>query len=183
MKRSSKTKKRLKGSIVAVIVLAICLCITTYAIVWASVSVNENVFQTGKVQINLNGGEPVINEQDFLFEPGMTVQKEFFIENKSTCDVYYKLYFTNAEGGLADVLEITIHQKDGNELYHGTAASLSSDKAAVDNDALGINERRNLTILFHYPENADNSGQARTLTFNLCADAVQTKNNPQMLFD
>ena len=34
MKRSSKTKKRLKGSIVAVIVLAICLCITTYAIVY-----------------------------------------------------------------------------------------------------------------------------------------------------
>ena len=87
MKRSSKTKKRLKGSIVAVIVLAICLCITTYAIVWASVSVNENVFQTGKVQNNLNGGEPVIKEREFLFEPGMTVQKEFFIENKSTCDV------------------------------------------------------------------------------------------------
>ena len=148
MKHSSKTKNRLKGSIVAVIVLAICLCITTYAIVWASVSVNENVFQTGKVQINLNGGEPVIKEQDFLFEPGMTVQKNFFIKNESTCEVYYKLYFTNAEGGLADVLEITI-QKDGNELYHGTAASLSSDKAAVDNDALGINERRNLTILFH----------------------------------
>ena len=33
MKHSSKTKNRLKGSIVAVIVLAICLCITTYAIV------------------------------------------------------------------------------------------------------------------------------------------------------
>ena len=112
----------------------------------------------------------------------LNVLKNFFIKNESTCEVYYKLYFTNAEGGLADVLEITI-QKDGNELYHGTAASLSSDKAAVDNDALGINERRNLTILFHYPENADNSGQACTLTFNLCADAVQTKNNPQMLFD
>ena len=91
MKRSSKTKKRLKGSIVAVIVLAISLCITTYAIVWASVSVNENVFQTGKVQINLNDGKPVIEEREFLFEPGMTVQKNFFIENESTCEVYYKL--------------------------------------------------------------------------------------------
>ena len=125
----------------------------------------------------------MIEEREFLFEPGMTVQKEFFIENKSTCDVYYKLYFTNAEGGLADVLEITIHQKDGNELYHGTAASLSSDKAAVDNDALGINERRNLTILFHYPEGADNSGQGHELTFDLSATAVQTKNNEDKEFE
>ena len=182
MKRSSKTKKRLKGSIVAVIVLAICLCITTYAIVWASVSVNENVFQTGKVQINLNGGEPVIKEQDFLFEPGMTVQKEFFIENKSTCDVYYKLYFTNAEGGLADILEITIADGD-KTLYRGTAAELNHTAVSAAVNSLGLNERRDLMISFHYPENADNSGQARTLTFNLCADAVQTKNNPQMLFD
>ena len=182
MKRSSKTKKRLKGSIVAVIVLAICLCITTYAIVWASVSVNENVFQTGKVQINLNGGEPVIKEQDFLFEPGMTVQKEFFIENKSTCEVYYKLYFTNAEGGLADILEITIADGD-KTLYRGTAAELNRTAVSAAVNSLGLNERRDLMISFHYPENADNSGQARTLTFNLCADAVQTKNNPQMLFD
>ena len=182
MKRSSKTKKRLKGSIVAVIVLAICLCITTYAIVWASVSVNENVFQTGKVQINLNGGEPVIKEREFLFEPGMTVQKEFFIENKSTCDVYYKLYFTNAEGGLADVLEITIADGD-KTLYRGTAAELNHTAVSAAVNSLGLNERRDLMISFHYPENADNSGQACTLTFNLCADAVQTKNNPQMLFD
>lgn len=182
MKRSSKTKKRLKGSIVAVIVLAISLCITTYAIVWASVSVNENVFQTGKVQINLNGGEPVIKEREFLFEPGMTVQKEFFIENKSTCDVYYKLYFTNAEGGLADILEITIADGD-KTLYRGTAAELNRTAVSAAVNSLGLNERRDLMISFHYPENADNSGQARTLTFNLCADAVQTKNNPQMLFD
>ena len=182
MKHSSKTKNRLKGSIVAVIVLAICLCITTYAIVWASVSVNENVFQTGKVQINLNGGEPVIKEREFLFEPGMTVQKEFFIENKSTCDVYYKLYFTNAEGGLADILEITIADGD-KTLYRGTAAELNRTAVSAAVNSLGLNERRDLMISFHYPENADNSGQARTLTFNLCADAVQTKNNPQKLFD
>ena len=182
MKHSSKTKNRLKGSIVAVIVLAICLCITTYAIVWASVSVNENVFQTGKVQINLNDGKPVIEEREFLFEPGMTVQKNFFIENESTCEVYYKLYFTNAEGGLADILEITIADGD-KTLYRGTAAELNRTAVSAAVNSLGLNERRDLMISFHYPENADNSGQARTLTFNLCADAVQTKNNPQMLFD
>ena len=182
MKRSSKTKKRLKGSIVAVIVLAICLCITTYAIVWASVSVNENVFQTGKVQINLNGGEPVIEEREFLFEPGMTVKKGFFIKNESTCEVYYKLYFDKVTGGLANVLEITI-QKGDKILYRGTAASLNLTKVAAADDVLGVGERRELTILFHYPEGADNSGQGHELTFDLCAKAVQTRNNEDKEFE
>ena len=182
MKRSSKTKKRLKGSIVAVIVLAICLCITTYAIVWASVSVNENVFQTGKVQINLNDGKPVIEEHEFLFEPGMTVKKGFFIKNESTCKVYYKLYFDKVTGGLANVLEITIQEGD-KILYRGKAASLSNANVAAADDVLGVGERRELTILFHYPEGADNSGQGHELTFELSAKAVQTRNNDKKEFE
>ena len=36
---------------------------------------------------------------------------------------------------------------------------------------------------FHFPEATGNSAQAKDLTFTLCADATQTKNNPQRLFD
>ena len=162
--------------------LAICLCITTYAIVWASVSVNENVFQTGKVQINLNDGKPVIEEHEFLFEPGMTVTKDFFIENQSTWDVYYKIYFDEVTGGLAKVLQITI--MDGEKiLYEGTADDLSKVNVKAADDTLRINEKRILTISFHYPEEAGNSTQNMSLTFKLCAEAVQTKNNPDKLFD
>ena len=50
-------------------------------------------------------------------------------------------------------------------------------------DILKLNERRELTITFHYPEEGGNSGQAQYLSFDLKADAVQTKNNPQRLFD
>ena len=125
MNDNSKTAKKLTGSIIAVIVLAICLCITTFALVWATVSVDNNLFHTGKVKINLNDGKPVIEEHEFLFEPGMTVKKDFFIENQSTWVVYYKLYFDNVAGGLADVLQITV--KDGEKtLYKGTAAELKS---------------------------------------------------------
>ena len=106
--KGSKTAKKLTGSIIAVVVLAICLVITTFALVWATVSVDNNLFRTGSVKINLNDGKPVIEEHEFLFEPGMTVKKDFFIENESTCDVFYKLYFENVQGGLADVLEITV---------------------------------------------------------------------------
>ena len=107
----TKTAKRLTGGIIAIIVLAVCLCITTFALVYASVSVENNLFHTGGVKINLNDGKPVIREHEFLFEPGMTVVKDFFIENDSTWEVYYRLYLDNVSGGLSRVLTVTI--KDG----------------------------------------------------------------------
>ena len=180
--KQNKTAKKLTGAILLAVFLAICLCITTYALVMAHVSVKENRFQTGVVNINLNDGKPVIEEHEFLFEPGMTVKKDFFIQNESTCEVYYKLYFDKVTGGLANVLEITI-QKGDKILYHGTAASLSNANVAAADDVLGVGERRNLTILFHYPEGADNSGQGHELTFDLCAKAVQTRNNEDKEFE
>ena len=180
--KQNKTAKKLTGAILLAVFLAICLCITTYALVMAHVSVKENRFQTGSVDINLNDGKPVIEEHEFLFEPGMTVKKGFFIQNESTCEVYYKLYFDKVTGGLANVLEITI-QKGDKILYRGTAASLNLTKVAAADDVLGVGERRELTILFHYPEGADNSGQNQTLTFELSAKAVQTRNNDYKEFD
>lgn len=182
MNDNSKTVKKLTGSIIAVIMLSLCLCITTFALVWAMVSVDNNLFHTGRVKINLNDGKPVIEEHEFLFEPGMTVKKDFFIENKSTWDVYYKLYLDHVSGGLADVLEITI--KDGEKtLYHDTAAHLGRRAVGAADDFLRVNERRKLTVYFHFPEGAGNNVQNLTLTFDLCADAVQTKNNPNKLFE
>lgn len=180
--KQNKTAKKLTRAILLAVFLAICLCITTYALVMAHVSVKENRFQTGVVNINLNDGKPVIEEHEFLFEPGMTVIKDFFIQNESTCEVYYKLYFDKVTGGLANVLEITI-QKGDKILYRGTAASLNLTKVAAADDVLGVGERRNLTILFHYPEGADNSGQGHELTFDLCAKAVQTRNNEDKEFE
>lgn len=101
MTGEKSAKRRLTGGIVAVAVLALCLCITTLALVYSMVSVEGNLFQTGRIEINLNDGNPVIEEDEFLFEPGATVEKNFFIENTGTWDVYYKVYMENLEGGLA----------------------------------------------------------------------------------
>lgn len=181
MQNKSKTEQKLTGGIIAIVILAICLCITTFALAWATVSIDNNLFHTGTVKINLNDGKPVMEEHEFLFEPGMTVKKDFFIENQSTWDVYYKLYFDNVGGGLADVLQITV--KDGDRtLYQGTAAELNRTEVTVADDALKIKERRELTVYFYFPEEAGNSTQNLTMTFDLCADAVQTKNNPNKLF-
>jgi len=178
----TKTAKKLTGGIVAIIVLAVCLVITTFALVYASVSVENNLFRTGEVKINLNDGEPVIREHEFLFEPGMTVKKDFFIENGSTWDVYYRLYFDNVSGGLADVLEITV--KDGDKvLYSGTANELTKKNVVAADDTLKIGQKRNLTVYFHFPEEKGNETQNLDLTFTMCAEATQTKNNPNKLFD
>lgn len=181
MENRSSSGRRLAIEIVIVIVLLICFSITSIALIYAAVSVDNHLFHTGEVKINLNDGEPVIREHEFLFEPGMTVEKEFFIQNQSTWDVYYRLYFDKIEGGLADYLEITI--LDGDKvLYKKLASDMKRDYTAAADDILRLNERRNLTIRFYFPENVGNSAQDLRLSFELCADAVQTKNNPNKLF-
>ena len=176
------TSKKLTASVVAVFILAICLCITTFALVWATVSVDNHLFHTGFVKINLNDGKPVIEEHEFLFEPGMTVKKDFFIENQSTWDVYYKVYFDDIEGGLADVLDVSIRHGDI-ALFEGKANELIRENVGAASDVLKLNERRELTVYFHFPEETGNSVQNRMLMFSMKADAVQTKNNPNKLFD
>ncbi len=178
----NKTAKRLTGGIIAIVALAVCLCITTLALVYASVSVENNLFHTGKVKINLNDGKPVIREHEFIFEPGMTVKKDFFIENDSSWDVYYRIYLENVSGGLKDVLEITV--KDGDRaLYSGTASELTQQNVTAADDTLKIGQKRNLTVYFHFPEDKGNETQNRDLTFTMCAEATQTKNNPNRQFD
>lgn len=182
MNNNKKTVKKLIDGIIVVVLLSICLCATTFALVWSAVSVDNNLFHTGTIKINLNNGEPIIKEYEFLFEPGMTVKKDFFVENQSTWDVYYRLYFDHVGGGLAEVLQITI--KDGEKtIYQGTAAELNRKDVGAADDILRINERRELSIYFYFPDDSGNNTQNLSLSFDLCADAVQTKNNPDKLFD
>ena len=179
---NSNISKKLNASIAAVVLLAIGLCITTFALIWATVSVNNNLFHTGTVKINLNDGEPIIQEHEFLFEPGMTIRKDFFIENQSTWDVYYKLYLEGIDGSLADVLDIRICHGDI-VLYEGKVSELSRKDVGDAEDVLKLNERRELTAYLHFPEEAGNSTQNQYLTFTIKADAVQTKNNRDKQFD
>ncbi len=177
-----ETSKKLTVSVIILIILSVALCITTFALVWATVSVDNNMFHTGIVKINLNDGKPIIEEHELLFEPGITVKKDFFIENQSTDDVYYKLYFGDIDGLLADVLEITI--MDGDRiLYSGLIKELTKRNVGVVDEALKVNEKKNLTVCFHFPEDVGNSAQNLYLSFSMNADAVQTKNNPNRVFD
>lgn len=180
--KSRHTCRRITLSALAVVVLTICLCITTYALVTVTVNVDNNYFKMGNVEINLNDGQAIINENDFRFEPGMTVTKSFFVKNESTDSVWYKIYFENVKGDLADVLQITIKQGE-KIIAQGTANQLNRNAVSAKDDKLALNEKRDLTISFYYPQDAGNTTQSKNLEFSLCAEAVQTRNNDDKAFE
>ena len=182
MSRRSETGQRVTAGFLVIVLLSCCLCLTTYALYHATVQIDNNYFKTGIVSIDLNGGEPVIEEHEYLFEPGMTVEKPFYIQNKSTCAVYYKIYLSDIEGGLADVLQITVLDGD-RELFSAAAREMTRTNVGAADDLLRIGERRDLTIRFYFPKNSTNAAQDQSLRFSLCADAVQEKNNPNREFD
>ncbi len=180
---SNRTIRRLMIALTAVVILAICLCVTTFALLYYSVVVDENVFSTGTVKINLNDEKPIIKADEFLFEPGMTVRKRFFIENESSDDVYYKIYFENVDGDLADALDVTISYEDDSEvLYHGKARNLKLENSDVESEILHYGETRWLYATFHFPEDCGNSFQNAFLQFDMSATATQVRNNPQREF-
>ncbi len=179
---NNSSAKKLTLSIILAILLVVCLTVTTFAIVYSMVSVESNLFTTGTVKINLNDGKTVIDQGEHMMEPGMTIKEDFFVENKSTCDVYYKLYFQNVSGGLADVLIIKIC--DGDEVIaEGTPSELTRDNTVAAEAPLAIGEKKTLQIYFYFPENAVNDAQNQELQFDFAVDAVQVKNNPDRAFD
>ncbi len=181
--KRTNTERRLTTSIVIIVLLSLCLGITTFALTYSMVTVEDNLFQMGTVKINLNDDKPIISEDEYRFEPGMTVVKDFFVENNSSDAVYYKLYFQNVNGGLADVLEVTITDADGKVLFAGTPKQLNRANVKAADDILGVGERRDLKISFHMPKDTGNSAQDLYLTFDIAAEAVQTRNNPNKEFN
>ncbi len=174
--------KKLSISLFSLVALCLCLCLSSFALSYAIFEVRDNTFQTGNISIDLNGGRPIIQASDFLFEPGMTVEKPLYIQNNSSWAVYYKLYFAEVSGVLGDILEVTVIDEDGTEVLNGKLSSLTEGNVAVLENELEVGQRRNLTVRFHYPEEEGNRGQGTGLTFELAAVAVQTKNNPNKEF-
>ncbi len=173
--------RRIRINIATIIVLAICLCITTFALV-ASTVVKDNIFETGKIDIELTGEDGTDNnkiiEGGYLFEPGMTVVKPAYVTNKGTWAVYCKLYFKEIKGDLADILDVTIKDKNADKvLYTGKLSGFNKGKNVVDTSPIPVGTKKEYTVIFRYPEAEGNAGQGKTLEFTMDATAVQTKNN------
>ncbi len=178
---TNNTAKKLGVSVIIIMILSVCLAVTTFALVYSMVSVDGNIFSTATVKINLNDGKPIIKEDEFIFEPGMTVKKDFFVKSESTADIYYRIYFENVSGGLSEFLQIKICSGD-KVLYSGMAKELTRARAKAADDILSPSESRYLTVYFTFPADSGNEAQDLFLSFDLAAEAVQVKNNPNKEF-
>ena len=97
--------------------------------------------------------------------------------------MYYKLYFSQVSGNLGDVLDVTILNEDGTELLSGKLSALTESNVLALENELAVGQKQDMKVRFHFPEDAGNSAQGGTLTFELSAVAVQTKNNPDKEFE
>lgn len=182
LKSTTINKRKIGAGFAVFVIVLLCFAITTYAFIMSSVSVEENLFTTGEVRINMNDSVPIITEEEFVFEPGMTVVKDFFVENESTIDVYYRVYLENVEGRLADILDVTLKEGDA-VLYKGKASGMTATDVDSSEDTMEPGEVRWLNISFCYPYDGGNNGKNTQISFDVCVEAVQTKNNPDKEFD
>lgn len=182
MTTPKQTKKKAVGSIVAVVVLLTMLILTSYALIMSMVSVDNNLFQMGRVKIELNDGETIFDAADMNIEPGYSVKEDFTVANTGTADAYYRLYLENVNGSLQDVLTFEIYDGD-NLLFSGKASEMTRQSPCTGDTVLAAGETRTLTAVVKMAENAGNDYQTGGIAFDITADAVQAKNNPDKLFE
>lgn len=176
----SVEKKILIGVILAFL-LAACVVMCIRQTEFEGVSQKDNHLKTGTVELNLNDGIPLLQENECFFYPGMTLQKTIFLENTGSDSVYYRLYFEDISGVLSDHLIVTI--KDGDKtLYSSTVSTMTEKSATAVSEQLAPAQRKKLTVFFLLPEDCPEDLEKQRLHFTLCAEAVQTKNNPNIDF-
>lgn len=176
-------QKRFKRSLIATVTMIFGLSFASYALSISTFESKGNPFYTGSIQINLNDGKPIIETGEVRMEQGMTIIRDFFIKNEGTGNAYYKIYFSELDGDLADVLEVTLKDVDhGKLLYQGLAKNMTKENAETADDILNPGDLRNMTIQFFLPVAAEDTEQGSELSFDLEVMAVQVKNNPEGLF-
>ena len=112
----------------------------------------------------------------------MVIKKDFTLRNDSSCEVYYRLYFSDIVGDFADVLKVKV--SDGESvLFDGKLSELSGIKSEGANGLLKESEERILTITFEVSAAGTNTIQGTTALFDLNAEAVQAVNNPGGVFE
>lgn len=158
------THDKLKKSLSIIIILTLYLGLLIFFTAYAST-------KDAVHRINLNDGEPVIEELSATFMPGDTIKRKFFIENEGSTKLDYRLYFDGVEGSLKDILEFTI--KSGEDtLMTGKMKDYIKRKNLRKTGTLEPKERDYLTIEFHFPKDADSSYETSSIEFDLKAIGI-----------
>ncbi len=176
------TRKKVRQKAIIIAVLSLMLAVTTFALIFSFVEVEDNKFVTGKVEIELNGGQPVFDGTEAHIEPGSSLTKEFTVTNTGTADAYFRIYLENTKGMLKDSLHFSLY--DGDKLiYEGRADSLNKENPCVSEELLKRGDTRLLKAVVTMNQDSGNIYQASALTFDITIDAVQAKNNDNIEFE
>lgn len=160
MRKRIITSKRLKRSLVIIILLVIGLLSFTFAIT-----------SNKTYKINLNDGLPVIDVSTQKIVPGTTIEREFFIENKSSNPIDYKLYFENIEGQLGSAITATFYDGD-KVILSGIITQITKAKISKATGTLNANEKKYLKVVFTFPEEISNEYKDSALWFDIKAVAL-----------
>lgn len=188
--KRSDTRRRWLSSALLTFLLTLGLIVTSVAITISSVEVRENVFTTGTVKLDLNGGAAVVdmtktnqnNESNFS-EPGFRIKRDFYLKNIGSAAAYYKLYAgyedTPENNALANALDVEITYKDtGVLLFSGKLSALNLSSAPVGDSSLDAGDTVWFTAIFRFSKDAGNDLQNKMLSFDLYARGTQVRNNP-----
>lgn len=182
-----KTKKhslrmRFRKSLLTASCMILCLGFISMALSYTTFESLGNQFIYGSIAVNLNDGKAIV-EDGVWMDHGTTLTRDFFLQSEGSGDAYYKIYFTELDGGLARVLQVTLKNKDTSEvLYEGLAKDMTEDQVSAAQDILKAGERKNLEIQFYLPVPEQGERQGTEFCFTLEASAVQVKNNPEREF-
>ncbi len=193
-------KKRIVAASAVLAVLISAYLVTSLMLAASSLEVRlgNHIFRTETMDIDIQGNGKLNGSDDHelyfsdsngkpitLVEPGMTFRGDFCVVNDSTFDVYYRLYFSRLEGGLKDILQATILDKDTGDVIYGPVAlsSMESAETFPQGKILASHQSRDMILELYFPKDAGNEYQNQSLSCEINVDMTQVRNNDGQEYD
>ncbi len=174
--------KKLARSIALVFLLVVTFAIVTYAVLRATTRVSDHFVQTGEISITFDTETQIFDGVDYNLEPGASVVQTLSVKNVGTGALYFRLYFENVEGIVSDQLTFNFYDEDGALVKSVSAKEFTSDNYLESTVALEVGETVEYEVIVTMGKSAGNTYQDQSLTFDIVALAVQSKNNDAQEF-
>lgn len=180
--KSSKLVKKQKLLLTAAAVIIVLLGILLSYVIFSVNVVSEKKVRLsqGSFDIVLNDSKPVLGDE-ILFEPGMTIRKDFTLENKGTTSSFYKIYFSELPQEVAELINVSI--LDGTQtLASSTLFEMTKETANIMNDNLLAGEKEVFTLCLELTQEIENVEQGMEYVLDMFVEAAQRDNNPEAEF-
>lgn len=176
---TNATGFKLVMNTVMMALLSIILSILSLFMHFSPIAGETASFDSAAVDIDLNGGNKIFDNACAVLVPGEEVRRNFTITNSGNVAVWYRLIVSDADGPLAD--HATIAYYDGGSLLYEESVKGS---AAVDGyiGSMTPGQQLHLTAVLKLTGSDILTMRTSYMTFDITAQAVQLRNNPNRDF-